>query len=245
MASILGSLSLVATNAQLDAANDACLEHALADAGNRVLQDTFRRHRAQCALVTSKGELCKLLDLDSTEDSQMLEGILQKHRRNGASMRPRPTCLPLGSGVPVTVTANLFPQIGLVNGATGRVICSCCNRLGHKGFVTLELDRTGPSQPKQVFLRPTTQLIPADPRDVGCSKPVGRQFKITQLACRLAFGSTVHSCQGRTLPALLWSTEDNGWSSAAYVALSRCRRHQDVHIRLHDTHGCRTLHAML
>ena len=174
MSAVQNSLSLVSTNAQLHEINERCIQHAVDGCNGAVLASGYREHRAVCTLVSGSGELIRTMDMRTAEDRQMLNGILTMHRKRGNGVRPRPLTLRLAPGCPVVILANDYPQIGIATGVSARVVSSVCNKDGHKGYVTLEIDNPAPSQPKHVYCRPSTQLVPTDSKITSTGKRIGR-----------------------------------------------------------------------
>ena len=102
----------------------------------------------------------------------------------------------LAQGASVMLTANLWVQAGLVNGAMGTVVAICYDQAGGSPLnlpvaVTVRFDSyCGPTLPDG-----TVPIIPLRRTWLSTEKQCSR----LQLPLKLAWAVTIHKCQGMTL----------------------------------------------
>ena len=77
---------------------------------------------------------------------------------------------------------------------------------------------------------------------VPFSRQCGRSFHVRyQIPLKLAWGLTIHRCQGQTLPAVVIDLRKVYSHSMLGVALSRCQKQENIHILHLDIPALRSL----
>ena len=124
----------------------------------------------------------------------------------------------------IMLTANLWIDVGLVNGAVGTVISICYERGGPPDLplsVMIKFDKyTGPTLPDG--------SVPITPIHQTWSN-FGTQYSRLQLPLKLAWAVTIHKSQGLTLDKVVIDVGNKEFSSGlTYVACSRVRHLKDL-----------------
>ena len=132
----------------------------------------------------------------------------------------------LAQGARVMLTANLWVQAGLVNGAMGTVVAICYDEGGEPPpnlpvAVTVRFDSySGPTLPDG-----TVPIIPLRRTWLSTEKQCSR----LQLPLKLAWAVTIHKCQGMTLSKAVIDVGKKEFSAGlTFVACSRVRQLKDL-----------------
>ena len=132
----------------------------------------------------------------------------------------------LAQGARVMLTANLWVQAGLVNGAMGTVVAICYDEAGESPpnlpvAVTVRFDSyCGPTLPDG-----TVPIIPLHRTWLSTEKQCSR----LQLPLKLAWAVTIHKCQGMTLSKAVIDVGKKEFSAGlTFVACSRVRELKDL-----------------
>lgn len=135
----------------------------------------------------------------------------------------------LARNAKVMLTANLWQEVGLYNGAMGRVIDIVYGD-GHQPpelpvsvIVQFDADYIGPSFlsniPRSVPIHPITQT----------SDTLGSEFERQQLPLQLAWAMTIHKSQGLTMDkAWIDLGQSEKVAGLTYVAISRVKHLEDL-----------------
>ena len=148
--------------------------------------------------------------------------VLQQKKISADEMSGLQPVLYLARDARIMLTMNLWPDVGLCNGATG-VVKHIIYQAGHGPpslpiSVMIQFDKySGPS-----FSPANSSLVPISP--ISACASTSHTLERLQLPLRLAWSLTIHKSQGLTLP-IAWvdigKTERT--SGVSYVAISRVK----------------------
>lgn len=144
----------------------------------------------------------------------VFSGSFVKPQKNADDKLPAPISLHLKVGALVLVVRNLTPQC--VNGSSAMVTAL------RDGSVDICLLDTG--------LPMTIAPVTWDKYGYDKNNELVKKGSYTQIPLQLGYAMTVHKAQGKTLDKAIICTQRAFAAGQAYVALSRTRRAQDIHM---------------
>ena len=132
--------------------------------------------------------------------------------------------------MPVVVTANLAPELGIANGSPGFVVGTSSEPSGTVPTVLVRvpgfLGQLGTLPRGVIPVAPMTQTFD----HVFPNDPFRAKYRVSrkQVSLDWAFASTVHKVQSKTIEKLVVSVDGIRDIALLYVVLSRVRRLDDI-----------------